>query len=397
MTHDVVRLPPTFISLQTEGQRVQDPKKDESTQKPAADTPSGPAAAGTTTGKGTGGADTTAKPAKTARPAAGAAPAAPKSPEPKPPQKKAPEKAAEKKADEPQPELPKPPAPRPRAEAPQAGANATAQPADKASEAATTAIPTQKGVPASGDAATVKMHRPPTTQNPAAQGQAKPPSDDETVAIPVTKPAVPATPPPPRPAAQANQPQNARPVPPPHAPPRPAPTPPKAAPQRVLPPQQSAPQRVAAAQQPAKRHGKAWLFAAIAAGVIVVAAIAVAGAVVYNNNQAENSPEAQVQGTIDTFVAALTQGDLATLRTSTCGSLAEYYQGISDQDFAEVHQVAVNQQNIPVVGGVDAVQITGDSAIAQVKAHTAANPGEQSWRTFNLEKVDGTWKICDPR
>ncbi|MFD9662108.1 transcriptional regulator [Rhodococcus sp. NPDC059968] len=378
---------------------MQDPKKDESTQKPAADTPSGPAAAGTTAGTGTGGADATAKPAKTAQPAADAEPAAPKSPEPKPPQKKAPERAAEKKADEPQPELPKPPAPRPRAETPRAGADSATKPTDKASEAATTAIPTQTSVPASGDPATVKMHRAPTTQNPKVQGQANPPSD-ETVAIPVTRPAVPATPPPPRPAAaaaRANQPQNARPVPPPPAPPRPAPTPPKAAPQRVLPPQQSAPQRVAAAQQPAKRHGKAWLFAAIAAGVIVVAAIAVAGVVVYNNNQAENSPEAQVQGTIDTFVAALTQGDLATLRTSTCGSLAEYYQGISDQDFAEVHQVAVTQQNIPVVGGVDAVQITGDTAIAQVKAHTAANPGEQSWRTFNLEKVDGTWKICDPR
>ncbi|QQZ12481.1 Rv0361 family membrane protein [Rhodococcus sp. 21391] len=386
---------------------MQDPKKDESTQKPAADTPSGPAAAGTTAGKGTGGADATAKPAKTAQPAqpaqpaADAEPAAPKSPEPKPPQKKAPEKAAEKKADEPQPELPTPPAPRPRAETPQAGPDSAAKPADKASEAATTAIPTQKSVPTSGDAATVKMHRAPTTQTPTVQGQTTPPSDDETVAIPVTKPAVPATPPPPRPAAA--QPQNARPVPPPPAPPRPAPAPPrpapappKAAPQRVLPPQQSAPQRVPAAQQPTKKHGKAWLFAAIAAGVIVVAAIAVAGVIVYNN-QAENSPEAQVQGTIDTFVAALTQGDLATLRTSTCGSLAEYYQGLSDQDFAEVHQVAVAQQNIPVVGGVDAVQITGDTAIAQVKAHTAANPSEQSWRTFNLEKVDGTWKICDPR
>jgi hypothetical protein len=165
----------------------------------------------------------------------------------------------------------------------------------------------------------------------------------------------------------------------------------------VLPTQPSAPQRVGPAAPAARKHGKAWLLAAIAAGVLVIAAIAVAGVVVYNNNRAENSPEAQVQGTIDTFVAALTQGDLATLRTSTCGGLAEYYQGISDQDFAEVHQVAITQQNIPVVGEVDAVQITGDTAIAQVKAHTAANPNEQSWRTFNLEKVDGTWKVCDPR
>ncbi|QSE83143.1 transcriptional regulator [Rhodococcus koreensis] len=388
---------------------MQDPKKDDPTQKPATDTPSGPAAANV--GKA---ADATAKPAKSAQPVpkaksspeaaptTDAEPTAPKSPEPKPPQKKAPEQPAEKPA-EPQSELPKPPAPRPRAEAPQGAAASAAKPQEKASEAATTAIPTQTGGRAAPEAATVQMHRTPNTQNPKAQnqrGQAKTPSGDETVAIPVTRPAVPSTPPPPRPASQANrpqQPQNGRPVPPPPAPPRPAPAPPKAAPQRVLPPQQSAPQRVAAAEKPAKKHGKAWLFAAIAAGVIVVAAIAVAGIVVYNNNQAENSPEAQVQGTIDTFVAALTQGDLATLRTSTCGSLAEYYQGISDQDFAEVHQVAVTQQNIPVVGGVDAVQITGDTAIAQVKAHTAANPGEQSWRTFNLEKVDGTWKICDPR
>ncbi|MFC9553191.1 transcriptional regulator [Rhodococcus sp. NPDC056960] len=348
---------------------MQDPKKDESTQKPASDTPS---AAAETPAKSAGGTEPTAP--------------TPKSPEPKPPQKKVPEKAVGPKPEEPLPPLPKPPSPRPQA----------AKPDDKTSEAATTAIPMQKGSPASADAATTKMHRAPTAQNPQAQRQSKPASDAETVAIPVTKPAVPATPPPPRPAAaqasrpQPQQPQSARPVPPP-------PAPPKAAPQRVLPPQQSAPQRVAAAEKPQKKHGKAWLFAAIAAGVIVVAAIAVAGVVVYNNNRAENSPEAQVQGTIDTFVAALTQGDLATLRTSTCGSLAEYYQGLSDQDFAEVHQVAVTQQNIPVVGGVDAVQITGDTAIAQVKAHTAANPGEQSWRTFNLEKVDGTWKICDPR
>ena len=61
--------------------------------------------------------------------------------------------------------------------------------------------------------------------------------------------------------------------------------------------------------------------------------------------------------------------------------------GIPDDDFAEVHQNAVTQKTIPVVGGVDAVRITDDTAIAQVKASTAANPGEQSWRTFDLENV----------
>ncbi|MCQ4118152.1 Rv0361 family membrane protein [Rhodococcus tibetensis] len=358
---------------------MQDPKKDEPTEKPTPDTPAaepaGPAAAGTA--KAAGG--TPAPDAK--KPTANTPPATPSA--------KTPEVAK-----------------------PSSG--------DAASEAVTKAIPMQKGSPDKPDAATVKMHRtspPQAVQGKTGQGKNEAgkvdPAESETVAIPVTKSAVPPTPPPPRPAqappaqpparpqqaapprqaASAQQPPDTRATPPP-APPRPKP---KAAPQRVLPPQQSAPQRVGPAEPAAEKHGKAWLLAAIAAGLIVIAAIAVAGVVVYNNNRAENSPEAQVQGTIDTFVAALTQGDLATLRTSTCGGLAEYYQGISDQDFAEVHQVAITQQNIPVVGKVDAVQITDDTAIAQVKAHTAANPNEQSWRTFNLEKVEGTWKVCDPR
>ncbi|MEV0945410.1 hypothetical protein [Rhodococcus sp. NPDC049939] len=165
----------------------------------------------------------------------------------------------------------------------------------------------------------------------------------------------------------------------------------RATPQRVLPTAQSTPPRA----PNAKKRRKPWLFAAVTTGVIVLAAIVAAGAVAYNDRVA-NSPQAQVQRAIDTFVAALAEGDLATLRTSTCGSLAEYYQQIPDNEFAEVHRVAVTQENIPVVGDVDAVQITDDTAIAQVEAHTTADPNEQSWRTFNLERVDGSWKICDP-
>ena len=101
-----------------------------------------------------------------------------------------------------------------------------------------------------------------------------------------------------------------------------------------------------------------------------------------NSGSGESSPEAQVQTAISTYVDALQTGDLATLRTSTCGALGEYYRTIPDAAFAQVHDNAVAQKTIPQVGAVDAVRITDDTAIAQVQA-SLPSTGEQSWRTFD--------------
>lgn len=150
-----------------------------------------------------------------------------------------------------------------------------------------------------------------------------------------------------------------------------------------------------AAPEKTKRSGKGWYIAAAAAGVAVLAAIGVAVFVSSNSGSGESSPEAQVQTAISTYVDALQTGDLATLRTSTCGALGEYYRTIPDAAFAQVHDNAVAQKTIPQVGAVDAVRITDDTAIAQVQA-SLPSTGEQSWRTFDLERQDGTWKVCDP-
>lgn len=150
-----------------------------------------------------------------------------------------------------------------------------------------------------------------------------------------------------------------------------------------------------AALEKTKRSGKGWYIAAAAAGVAVLAAIGVAVFVSSNSGSGESSPEAQVQTAISTYVDALQTGDLATLRTSTCGALGEYYRTIPDAAFAQVHDNAVAQKTIPQVGAVDAVRITDDTAIAQVQA-SLPSTGEQSWRTFDLERQDGTWKVCDP-
>lgn len=250
-------------------------------------------------------------------------------------------------------------------------------------EPATVAIQkTDKASKADGDAKTASAPTvaiPKATQAPTAAPTPQPKPEPATVAIP-----------------KATQPT---------PPPRQAPTPPppqqRAAPQRVgvaatPPPAQPMPTRIEpAAPEKTKRSGKGWYIAAAAAGVAVLAAIGVAVFVSSNSGSGESSPEAQVQTAISTYVDALQTGDLATLRTSTCGALGEYYRTIPDAAFAQVHDNAVAQKTIPQVGAVDAVRITDDTAIAQVQA-SLPSTGEQSWRTFDLERQDGTWKVCDP-
>ncbi|MBW0285182.1 hypothetical protein ATN38_18305 [Rhodococcus sp. FH8] len=250
-------------------------------------------------------------------------------------------------------------------------------------EPATVAIQkTDKASKADGDAKAASAPTvaiPKATQAPTAAPTPQPKPEPATVAIP-----------------KATQPT---------PPPRQAPTPPppqqRAAPQRVgvaatPPPAQPMPTRIEpAAPEKTKRSGKGWYIAAAAAGVAVLAAIGVAVFVSSNSGSGESSPEAQVQTAISTYVDALQTGDLATLRTSTCGALGEYYRTIPDAAFAQVHDNAVAQKTIPQVGAVDAVRITDDTAIAQVQA-SLPSTGEQSWRTFDLERQDGTWKVCDP-
>lgn len=257
-------------------------------------------------------------------------------------------------------------------------------------EPATVAIQkTDKASKADGDAKAASAPTvaiPKATQAPTAAPTPQPKPEPATVAIPkATQPT-----PPPRQAPTPPPPQRA--VPQPQQ---------RAAPQRVgvaatPPPAQPMPTRIEpAAPEKTKRSGKGWYIAAAAAGVAVLAAIGVAVFVSSNSGSGESSPEAQVQTAISTYVDALQTGDLATLRTSTCGALGEYYRTIPDAAFAQVHDNAVAQKTIPQVGAVDAVRITDDTAIAQVQA-SLPSTGEQSWRTFDLERQDGTWKVCDP-
>ncbi|WP_156376390.1 Rv0361 family membrane protein [Rhodococcoides yunnanense] len=160
---------------------------------------------------------------------------------------------------------------------------------------------------------------------------------------------------------------------------------------------QAKPQRIGAHPEPqrTRRRGGRWI-AALATALVVIAAVGIAGFVYLSREGAGTSAENRIRESIGGFTQALTTGDLGTLRTSSCGDLATFYRDIPDTEFADVHRVAVEQGNIPVVENIDAVQITGDTAIAQVIAYTAANPNDRSPRTFDLRLDEDEWKVCSP-
>ncbi|MDH6677419.1 hypothetical protein M2284_001617 [Rhodococcus sp. LBL1] len=173
---------------------------------------------------------------------------------------------------------------------------------------------------------------------------------------------------------------------------QPSPAPTGAGPQRIAPAAPAAP----APESGGRRGGKrGWVIASTVAVVGVLAALGVAGFVIARGGAA-NATESQVRDAVDTFVTALESGNLSTLQSSTCGTLSDFYRDIPPAEFADVHRDAVAGGSIPVVTSIDAVQVNGDSAIAQVTAHTKANPSDASPRTFDLSRIDGNWKVCNP-
>jgi hypothetical protein len=87
-------------------------------------------------------------------------------------------------------------------------------------------------------------------------------------------------------------------------------------------------------------------------------------------------------------------GDLAALRSLTCGSFRDDYVSYDDQDWADTyHRVAAAKQ-YPVVASIDQVVVNGQHAEANVTAFMAYAPQTRSTRSFDLQFRDDQWKIC---
>ncbi|KOS56226.1 hypothetical protein [Rhodococcus rhodochrous] len=268
------------------------------------------------------------------------------------------------------------PAPRAASE----GSAAATNPADEAasaSEAETVAIPAaRRAEPASSPADAPTARIAVTTHTPKQAPQRIVPQRAEPQRVP------PAEPEPHRPEARRVEPQRIEPR---------RVEPQRVEPQRVQP--VPGPQRIDPVA-PARRGRRGWVIAALVAGLLVGAAVAAAAVKVYLDDRAANSPEARIRATVETFVGALATGDLTTLRTTTCGGLQEFYASVPPEQFADIHRTAVDQGTVPVVTGVDKVQITDGQAIAQVTAHPAGTPTDVTQRTFDLAREGEDWKVC---
>jgi type II secretory pathway pseudopilin PulG len=128
------------------------------------------------------------------------------------------------------------------------------------------------------------------------------------------------------------------------------------------------------------------LVAALAAGVV--------GLVLLQRNSAKNAREQMVRNAIKTFNTAVQAGDLATLRSITCGQNRESYVSYDDDVWADTYPRVMAAKQYPVVQSVDEVVVNGDRAEANVTSYMAFDPATTSSRSFDLQFLDEQWKIC---
>ncbi|MDY6810419.1 MAG: DUF4878 domain-containing protein, partial [Actinomycetota bacterium] len=144
-----------------------------------------------------------------------------------------------------------------------------------------------------------------------------------------------------------------------------------------------------------KRGSRRWWIAAAA----VVVVLAVAGAVFGFLNLRPPAPADEAADTAEEFSTALYEGDLATLRSITCGERQQFYASISDADFQKIYDGQRARDELVRIDEIKAVKLTGDGeqAVVEVSAVQSANPDQPQTVTINLQKSGEEWKVCTPQ
>ncbi len=152
----------------------------------------------------------------------------------------------------------------------------------------------------------------------------------------------------------------------------------------------TAPQAIA----PRRGGRRRWITPAIMVLAAVLVAAAVGALLVKRSHDARVSRENQVRSSIETFDDAVQQGDLATLRSITCGQTRDTYVNYDDQTWTDVYAKVLAAKQYPVVASIDEVVVDGDHAEANVTSYMAFDPATTSTRSFDLQFRDDQWKIC---
>lgn len=163
-----------------------------------------------------------------------------------------------------------------------------------------------------------------------------------------------------------------------------------AGPRRTATPQ-SIPPRPAAART---YRSWGWVLALILV-IAALAAVAIMGTVWLTQKASpQMSQEELVRDTIQNFDVAVQKGDLATLRSITCGTTRDNYVNYDDKAWQDTHDRVTAAKQYPVVASIDQVIVNGNHAEANVTSFMAYAPQTRSTRSFDLQYRDGQWKIC---
>ena len=106
------------------------------------------------------------------------------------------------------------------------------------------------------------------------------------------------------------------------------------------------------------------------------------------------SQEEKVRGTIQNFDLAMQNGDLASLRSLTCGDIRDRYVNYDQKAWDDTYQRIAAAKQYPVVASIDEVVVNDGHAEANVTAFMAYEPRVRSTRSFDLQFRDDQWKIC---
>ena len=154
------------------------------------------------------------------------------------------------------------------------------------------------------------------------------------------------------------------------------------------------PPRTDPGKPPRTRRSWGWVVAFLLVIAALVAAAILGTLLLTRGSTPKVSQEDMVRSTIQNFDAAVQNGDLATLRSITCGTTRDSYVNYDERAWTETHaRVAVAKQ-YPVVASIDQVVVNGDHAEANVTTFMAYAPQTRSTRSFDLQFRDDQWKIC---
>jgi flagellar basal body-associated protein FliL len=157
---------------------------------------------------------------------------------------------------------------------------------------------------------------------------------------------------------------------------------------------QKIPPRGEAPKPPGKKRSWGWVIAIVLV-IAALAAVAILGTILLTRgSSAAASQEDEVRSTIQDFDVAVQNGDLATLRSITCGTTRDSYVGYNDKSWEQTHARVAAAKQYPVVASIDQVVVNDDHAEANVTTFMAYAPQTRSTRSFDLHYQDEQWKIC---